>query len=353
MTATIYDVARRAGVSTATVSKVLSNTPYVSEPTRLKVLEAVEALDYVPSLAAKGLSKARTYIIGLVIPYTSDYLFSDPHLLEIIRGIERIARGRGYSLMLSTGLAAVHRGIASNAMQPILRSKYADGVILLAASALPGGQPEISNRPCVSIGYSSPIGQGNTVHSDDRQGAIAATRHLLSLGHRRIGLISATTPITALTRRLEGHRETLREAGIAFDPALLTWGDFSPESGYAAAGQLLALAEPPTAIFAFNDRMAMGAIRRLREADVAIPDEMAVVGFDDIPAAAYFDPALTTVRQPAQAMGEQAAQMILGLIEGNEARFVDAVLPAELVIRRSSGASLQPIHQGGLAVPSA
>lgn len=341
MAATIYDVAKRAGVSTATVSKVLSNTPYVSEATRAKVLQAVAELGYVPSLAARGLTKARTYLLALVIPYTSDYLYSDPHLLELIRGIEQETKAREYQLLLSTadrkiaGARAVES--AAEPYHRAVRSQYADGVIVVASSAFGGETPPplAQQLPTVGIGYHA-LGGRHTVHSDDRSGAAAATRHLLSLGHRRIGVINAVPQITALVRRLEGHRLALAEAGVPWDPALMVWGDFSDDSGYRAVETLLALPDRPSALFAFNDRMAMGAIKRLRDAGLRVPEDVAVVGFDDIPAAALFDPPLTTVRQPAQEMGATAARLLFDLIEGRPVDVEEVVLPTELVVRRSS-----------------
>lgn len=339
MAATIYDVAKQAGVSTATVSKVLSNTPYVRDATRAKVLAAVETLHYTPNLAARGLSKARTFIIGVVIPYTSDYLFSDPHLWELIRGIEAETRRRGYSILLSTG-AEAEAATAPSPFVNLIRSNYMDGAVLIAASVLasPDGQLAATTLPCVAVGYHALGGSGNIVHTDDRQGAYQATRHLLALGHRRIAVITAVPQITALKRRLNGYKEALKDDDLAFAPELIAQGDFSSESGYQAAEELLALQPRPSAIFAFNDRMAMGAIRRIREAGLAVPNDIAVVGFDDIPAAALFDPPLTTVRQPAQEMGASAVRMLLDLIEGDSTGFPDRTLPAELIVRESCGA---------------
>jgi DNA-binding LacI/PurR family transcriptional regulator len=348
MAATIYDVAKKAGVSTATVSKVLSNTPYVSEPTRARVLDAVDALEYVPSLVARGLSKAQTFILALVIPYTPDYLYSDPHLLELIRGIDDEARLRHYSLLLSTGGAmpvrrAVDRATGSGPAW-MHRGSYVDGVLLIAASALGGSLADLgfADRPAVSVGYYAPAGCTATVHADDRQGAHAATRHLIELGHARIGVISAARPLTALARRLEGYHDALGEAGLPADPGLIALGDFSPESGHQAATELLARHPRPTAIFAFNDRMAMGAIRCLREAGLSVPGDIAIVGFDDIPAAALADPPLSTVRQPAQDMGASAARLLFERIEHNVTSPAEAVLPTELVLRASSGALAAP-----------
>lgn len=340
MAATIYDVAKRAGVSTATVSKVLSNTPYVSERTRAKVLASIEELGYVPSLAARGLSKARTYLLALVIPYTSDYLYSDPHLLELIRGIEQETKAHHYNILLSTGDRPTRGSNAEDSAvgpyQRAVRSQYADGVIVVASSAFTGAGPKPLTQmfPTVGIGYHA-VGGRHTVHADDREGAAVATHHLLALGHRRIGVISAVPQITALSRRLEGHQQALAEAGLGWDPQMLAWGDFTDASGYRAAEQLLALPQRPTAIFAFNDRMAMGAIKRCREVGLAVPADLSIVGFDDIPAAALFDPPLTTVRQPALEMGAMAARLLFDLIDGKAVDTEELVLPTELIVRAS------------------
>ncbi|MDH7487061.1 MAG: LacI family DNA-binding transcriptional regulator [Anaerolineae bacterium] len=334
--ATIYDVAKEAGVSTATVSKALSNTPYVSEETRARVLAVVERLNYVPSLAARGLTKARTYIIGLVIPYVSDYLFSDPHLLEFIRGVEQEANARDYNLLLATARAPSE---AASAYQRLLRTQYVDGAVLVAVRR---GEPDSlgvgkMDYPCVALGYHSPYGPDNTVHADDRQGALKAVRHLLDLGHRGIGVISGPPPLTAVEERLAGYRLALAERGVACDEGWFVQGDFTPESGFQAAAILLERCPQLTAIFCINDRMAMGAIQRLRAEGLRVPDDIAVVGFDDIPSAALFEPPLTTVRQPALEMGRIAAHKLFQLIGREIESFESIVLPAELIVRASSG----------------
>ena len=229
------------------------------------------------------------------------------------------------------------------------RGSYVDGVLLIAASALAGPLSDLgfAGRPTVSIGYSLPNGCAATVHADDRQGAHAATQHLINLGHQRIGVISATRPITALTRRLEGYRDALSEAELPDDPALLAFGDFSPESGYQAAAELLAQQPRPTAIFAFNDRMAMGAIRHVRDAGLSVPQDIAVIGFDDIPAAALADPPLTTVRQPALQMGSTAARLLLDLVQRTANEPLETILPTELIVRETCGALARALHTAG------
>jgi DNA-binding LacI/PurR family transcriptional regulator len=333
MATTIYDVAKRAGVSTATVSKVLSDTPYVSEATRAKVLVAVEELDYVPNLAARSLTKAKTYIIGLVIPYVPDYLFSDPHLLEFIRGVEQEANERDYNLLLSTARAPSE---AASAYERLLHSRYVDGAIVVEVLHNHLFDADLG-CPCVALGYHSPSGLDNTVHSNDRQGALQAVWHLLNLGHRCIGVISGPEFIVAVQERLEGYRQALIEHGLEYDENLVIRGDWTPKSGYQVMAALLDRYPHLTAIFAVNDRMAMGAIQRIQEIGLVVPDDIAVVGFDDIPAAALFDPSLTTVRQPALEMGRMAARKLFQLIDKQITSFESIVLPTKLVVRASSG----------------
>ncbi len=334
MPITIYDVAEKAGVSTATVSKVLSNTPYVSEKTRDKVLAVVDEMGYVPNLAARGLSKARTYILGLAFPYASDYLFSDPHLLTFMRGVEEISADRNYNILLIPARVGER---AASSLQRLLHTQYIDGAIIVGLHQMEEAESLLRQRtfPTVSLGYHTT--SGNFVHADDRGGALQATRHLLGLGHREIGIISAGVTLTALDERLAGYRTGLSEASIQFRPELIRHGDFTEQSGEDAAANLMALDKPPTAIFAFNDRMAIGAIRKLKRTDFRVPDDIAVIGFDDIPAAAMYDPALTTVRQPAFEMGKTAIRILLGLIEDKIDHVPPAILPTLLVVRDSCG----------------
>jgi DNA-binding LacI/PurR family transcriptional regulator len=338
--ANIYDVARRAKVSTATVSKVLSNTPYVSLETRQRVLEAVRELGYIPSLAARSLTGNRTFVIGLAIPYDPDYLFDDPFLLQIIRGVEEVANDRDYNLLFSTARQADPQ----SAYTRLLRSGYVDGVITLETfiGSEPSRKLEESGFARVTIGY--PVQTAgdnrrvaNAIHSDDYSGALEATRHLLALGHRRIAIINGPAHfMMAMEERLQGYRDGLAEYRLEIEPALMTNGDFTVESGYLAARTLLQLSPRPSAIFSFNDRMALGALRYARELGLNIPGDLSVVGFDDVVALAA-DPPLTTVHQSGVEMGKMAAQKLFGLINNEIEPFDQIILPIEFIIRGSTG----------------
>lgn len=337
---TLKEVASKAGVSTATVSKVLSHTPYVSEETRRRVLQAIDELGYVPNLAARALSKGRTYIVGVIFPYNYDHLFSDPFIVRMVEGIEVICSERGYNVLISTPRAPVSE---SEQFQRLVRSGYLDGAISI--ETLPGKPAsellEESGYVWVAIGYHSGSGTLNTIHPDDRAGARAAATYLLSLGHRHIGVIAAEkSTLVAAEIRVAGYSSAFADLALDFEAMPRINASYSMESGYDAAGRLLGKSPRPTAFLCLNDRMAMGAIQRIRAEGLRVPEEISVVGFDDIPGAAFFDPPLTTVRQPAYEMGKKAAQMLFKKMEaklvdryGSRHDFEAIVFPTELIIR--------------------
>lgn len=333
--ATIYDVARRANVSTTTVSKVLSNTPYVSARTKERILEAMRDLHYAPSLAARGLTGNRTYVLGLVVPYDPDYLFGDPHLLEVIRGVEATANEYDYNLLLSVA----HKSDQRSAYTRLLRTGYMDGAITVETFEGDEAAKEIEERglPRVSVGYRIGPNPVNSVHSNDYLGAFEAVNHLLALGHRRIGVVSGPAHFMgAMDERMRGARDALANQQLELDPALVTYGDFTIESGYRAAIALLEAPERPTGIFAMNDRMAAGVMRQARENGLNIPADLSLVGFDDVPLTTLVEPPLTTIRQPSYELGKVAAQKLFEMINGDLQQFEPIVLPVELIVRGST-----------------
>ena len=335
--ATIKDVAAEAGVSYQTVSRVINNKPDVTDTTRQRVLAAIEVLNFHPNLAARSLPRRRSHVIGLIIPYDTDYLVRDPHLLAQLSGIDTEAHLRDYNVLLST---AGDSDSGLGAYQRFIQNQVADGALVIETAISQAGSELLAQRDYayVTLGYDLENPQAYFVHSDDRTGAKKATLHLLERGHRRIGLINGppTGAITAMEERLIGHQRVLAEAGLSFDPELMGYGDYTRLSGQLATEKLLALPDPPTAIFALNDRMAMGAIRALHAANLRVPHDVAVVGFDDTATAADFSPALTTVRQPSKQIGQAATQMLFKLISGESVPDRQVLLPAELVVRQSS-----------------
>jgi DNA-binding LacI/PurR family transcriptional regulator len=327
---TIDEIARLASVSPATVSKVMNNRPYVSAATRARIERVIAETGFVPSQRARGLSKRRSFILGLLIPYTSDQLFADPHLLEIMRGIEAEANLHEYNLLLSTARASVD---AASACVRLLRSDVIDGAIVVETLDVQPFTAALVEQPSpwVMIGYDG-ASKVQCIHADDYGGATLAMRHLLALGHQRIGVISSNPRPFALDERLRGLHAALAEAGYPLDPTLVTSGDFSFESGEAAGYRLLQRPNRPTAIFALNDRMALGVIRAANGLGLRIPEDLSVVGFDDIALASLVSPALTTVRQPGFAMGVAAARQLFALLHGELAEPQPAI-PTELVVR--------------------
>jgi len=339
--ANIYDVARLARVSTTTVSKVLSNTPYVSEKTKQRVLNAMHDLQYSPSLAARGLTNNRTYVLGLIIPHDPDYSFRDPFLLEVIRGVESVASTNDYNVLLSMSKKSLHRATYDR----FLRTGYVDGVVTVETLQGELDEQELatSGIPRVSAGYREDLRNIDSVNCDDLQGGYEVTKHLLGLGHRRIGIISEPENfIGATASRLQGASNALMEYGLMLDMSLVTYGDFSIESGFRAAEPLLQNECRPTAIFAMNDRMALGAIGKARELGLYVPNDLSVVGFDDIPLTSVIDPPLTTIRQFPAEMGKIATQHLFAMITNEIEHFESVVIPIELVIR---GSTAIPAHK--------
>jgi len=334
---TIKDVAARAGVSYQTVSRVINNHISVSQSTRKSVEQAIADLNYRPSLAARSLPGRRFYVIGFIIPYDPDYLIRDPHLLAQISGADAEANTQDYNVLLST---AGNSRSGLDAYERFVRHYMADGALVIdtTISATGGELLARQNYPYVSLGYDLGNPTAYMVHSDDRNGARLATQYLLEKGHRRIGIINgpAIGATVALQYRFEGYQEALSEARLSFDPSLMVYGDYTRISGELAAQRLLALSDPPTAIFALNDRMAIGAMRVIQMAGLRVPEDVAVLGFDDIPLSVDCAPALTTVRQPSREIGRVAAELLFKLINGEAVTEREIVLPAELVVRQSA-----------------
>jgi DNA-binding LacI/PurR family transcriptional regulator len=334
---TLREVAKLAGVSTATVSRVISDTAFVSPDTRARVLQVIEEIGYRPNLAARALSKGRTFNVGVVFQYNFDPVFYDPFMLTIVQGIEAVCTAHGYNLLLSTPRIPV---VESEQFLRLMSSGYLDGAI--TTETIPGEFVSTivtkSGYPCIGIVAANRPPPPNSVMVDEYPGAYAIMEYLLKLGHRRIGIIELDPAnLTSAPRRMVGYRTALEAAGLDFDAVPIVTGAFTIQSGYEAAGQLLCKATP-SAIVCMNDRMAMGVIQRLHADGLRVPEDITVVGFDDIPGAEYFNPPLTTVRQHAHLLGATAAKMLFDLIDNRDSRgeLDPIVLQPELVIRASA-----------------
>lgn len=334
---TLQDVARKAGVSTATVSKVLSNTPYFTEATREKVLRAVAEVGYVPNLAARALSNGRTNVIAFVFPYLQEGIFEDPNILRILEGVEAACRERGLNILLAS--PRVNGDDPDAHYRQLVQSGYVDGFIVFDPLPFASALEDIRKRGLPAVG----ITHRPTEHfivEDDYEGGRALMAHLLALGHRRIALIAVSPSLHfGVQKRLAGMRAAVEAVGLDFDALPLVEGDFSTVSGTKAAEHLLTAHPELTAYVALNDRMAMGAIQAVRARGWRVPADVSVVGYDDIPMAAWFAPSLTTVNQQAYSIGQRATQMLDQILNHDIPE--SACIPAQLVIRESSAAPRQ------------
>jgi len=324
----INEVAQHAGVSIATVSRVLNNTKPVSAETRKRVEEAVATLGYHLNAAGRSLAKAQSLTLLVLVPD-----FSNPFYGQIVQGVESVTREQGYRIMLSDssgGVAGVGSAVAS------LYNRLVDGVISLEHLD-EGGEliAQIRELPWVSCSEFLPGAGVPYVSIDHGQAAIDAVQYLINKGHRRIALIAADESYRWARLRREGYEKALKRAKLPVDPALIrTASSTDYEAGSQAASGLLALYDPPTAIFAVSDTLAIGTVKALRRGGRRVPEEVAVVGFDDLPLSAVFEPALTTISQPMRELGAAAAQMLLQRLAGE--RPASRTLQHTIVLRDSA-----------------
>jgi len=329
---TIKDVARVAGVSVATVSRVYNGSTLVRADTRDRVRRVAQELGYSPHGAARSLITSRTHTLGVLLPDLYGEFFS-----EVIRGIDLAAQREGYHLLVSS--ARDDRRPLETALRS-MRGRV-DGLIVMSpdldARASRRSLPErfpvvLLNCPPSDAAYDS-LGIANY------EGARAMVRHLAALGHRRIAIIKGAEHNFDAAERLRGYRAALAEAGLVSDPGLEFPGDFSEAAGHAAAGLILAAPDRPTAVFAANDGMAIGALSAFRNAGLRIPEDIAIGGFDDIPMARYVEPTLTSVHVDISALGERATAWLLEALRAPAERELRReTLPTTLVVRRSCGA---------------
>jgi LacI family transcriptional regulator len=332
MRATIEDVARRAGVSIATVSRVVNNRYGVAPATMTRVREIVADMGYESSLVARSLRSARTNVIGVLV---ADI---EPFSAELLKGVAKALRETDFELVVYA--AGQHRDAGWERRSiSRLSGTLTDGTILVTPTVVdvPGNQPVVAVDP--HVGRSSLP----TVDSQNFEGAVAATEHLLDLGHRRIGFLGGRPDLESARRRDAGYRAALAAAGIPIDPDLIRVGGFTEEHAAAPARELLQLDDRPTAVFAANDLSAIQTMRTAAEIGLAVPRDLSVVGFDNIPESVLTEPPLTTVDQSIQDLGYEAVRLLIALVEdperghGASAEPIHITLPTELVVRQSSG----------------
>jgi len=326
--ATISEIAREAGVSVPTVSKVLNGHAHVAAETRARVEEIIAKRDYARRPAKR---KQKAGLVDLVFPG-----LGSEWALEIIEGVERVAQDAGYGTVVSS------LNLDGSRIRPWLANlaeRKSDG-LLMAVYQLDAKQIQRVKSLGIPVVLIDPVGQPGpdltTVGAANWEGGYSATEHLLQLGHKRIAMIGGREDLQCSSAREDGYVSALRRAGVALDPALIVPGDFSMEAGEAAARKLLELPDRPTAIFTGNDGQALGAYRAARAAGLRIPEDLSIIGFDDIPAAEWVEPGLTTIRQPVVQMAETAMRALLRHLDGDEELPQRIELGTELVVRGST-----------------
>jgi LacI family transcriptional regulator len=336
--ATAKEVADLAGVSRTTVSFVLNDVPgmRISDETRQRVFDAARQLDYHPDATARRMVTGRTEVIGFVLRQSPDQIFADQFLPQVLNGLSQAATSQGYHILIEP----IPPENGSDAYTRLIRERHVDGIVLSGPRFDDQGLLRIhaEGEPIVLLGQLPNTGLP-FVDVDNVGGAARATRHLTGLGHRRIALITNANPAyTASADRLTGYRQAIEAAGIAFDPSLVQYGDFTPRSGEAAMTKLLQLSPHPTAVFVASDTVALGALQAIRYGGLRVPDDIALVGFDDVPLAEFVDPPLTTVRLPAYGLGWGAADLLIRTINKDDIHQRSVLLETELVVRKSCGA---------------
>ncbi len=322
----IHDVAETAGVSVSTVSRVLNGKVDVAQETREHILSVIETLGYTTNLAARSMRSQKKNLLGLVMP---DIAY--PFAIEVMKGVNRaIAESEFDLLVYTTGdVRKTGRAIAEQKYVSLLANSITDGVIIVAPVSLDFRL----DAPIVSIDPVMSYPNYPSVHATNYDGAVEAAQYLLSLGHRQIGFISGRSELESSARRLLGYQETLHKAGIQIDESLMASGDYTTESGISCARHLLSRQNRPTAIFSSNDQMAMGVFQVAQEMGIRIPEDLSLIGFDNIPESKYLG--LTTVDQFIFEMGYVGTQMLIKIINGVPLEDQTYKMQTKLIVRNS------------------
>lgn len=327
---TIRDVAAKAGVSHQTVSRVINNSEEVTSGTRIRVEDAIKELGYRPNVIARSMAKGHTHTLGCITPNLTNYIFS-----SMIESAQAEARRQGFFIL--TGSAPTE-----NEVQPLLDemlNRRVDGLLILnprddnryqhLLPLIQGGMPVVYLK-------NSPKGElVSSVCSDDHGGSYQATQYLIELGHTSIATITGPKNEECTQDRFEGYRQKLLESGLNLEEDLIAMGDWTAASGGQAIRQFLASEVPYTAVFAQNDQMAVGAIRALRDAGLRVPQDISIIGYDDIPLASYIDPPLTTVHQPMDDFGRHGAQLLIDAVQNPEHEPKHVRLDTQIIKRKS------------------
>ena len=339
----LEDIAKLAGVSRSTVSRVVNESPNVSLAARKRVEKIIQNTGYHPNAAARSLASQRTHMIGLVIPRTTSAFFTDPYFPQLTQGVAFACND--HHLTLSLFLVG-NQSDEDEITPRISRRGMLDGILIQSGPSDDKLFRHLlaSQVPCVVLGRPHADGGVNYIDVDNVRAAKQATNHLIGLGYRRIGMITGSTYSSAAIDRCEGFKQAMLQAGREIDPNLIAEGDFSENSGYAAMQKLLPA--KPDAVFAQSDIMAFGAIRAVQEVGLQVPQDIAFIGFDDLPISSLSTIKLTTMRQPITHFGIKAVELLIDMIEKGSKPAKRLILDTELVVRDSCGAkSREPLPQ--------
>jgi LacI family transcriptional regulator len=329
---TIREVAEKAGASVTTVSHVINETRHVSDEVRLRVLHAMKELNYRPNALARSLRMGQTHTLALILPDSSNPFFAD-----VGRSVEDAAFQLGYSVILCNTQGDPRR---EDLYVDVLDKKQVDGIIFVATGEQVASLQFLRSRamPVVVVNRDLANIDVDLIFTDNFQGGYLATCHLLALGHTRIACIAGPSDLTLGADRVDGYRRALEEAGLPYEESLVRAGDYKPASGFRVTSELLARRDRPTAIFACNDLMAIGALRAAVEAGCRVPGDLSVIGFDDIELARFTNPPLTTIAQDKTEIGSQAVRRLVEQITAkNNGTFHRSILATSLVQRASTG----------------
>jgi LacI family transcriptional regulator len=333
---TLDDIARLTGVSRATVSRVINNHPNVSDKMRQRVQKIIDETGFQPNLAARSLASRQTKLLGLVIPRNVHGFFSDPYFPRLVEGISQACNLYNYTL----SLFIFHSEDDERQIFPRLtQGGFVDGIVVQATGLGNELTPKVSEWkiPYIFVGRPLIEAEVSYLDVDNVAGAYNAVMHIIHSGHQKIGTVTGALTTSVGLDRLEGYQQALTHRGLEIDDNLIAEGDFTEASAYYAAKKIIR--HQPDAIFAASDAMAVGVLRAINEAGLTVPDDIALVGYDDLPPASLVNPQLTTIRQPIRSFGYKAVETLLDIIKNGQQPLRRTMFNTELIIRKSCGLS--------------
>lgn len=330
---TIKEIAKKAGVSPSTVSRVISNDSRISDETKKKVRKIMNDMDYHPNVMARSLVSKYTNTIGIIMPYSTEKAFTNPFFPEVLRGILKAAHDYGYFILLSAGSTEEEQIASLNAL---VRGSRVDGVIIMYSKPDDPILLELKkmNKPFSMIGRPVDSDNINYVDNDNVEAAYMAVKYLINRGHKRIGLIKGALHLTVSADRYEGYKKAFNEYGLSIDERIVISNAFEQEGGYKSMKKILEVPEVPTAVLVTDDLMAFGAMKAIREYGYKIPDDISVVSFNNVPLAEFAMPPLTSVDINSYDLGFSAAEILLKYIKG-ERKIGKKIIKTNIIFRKS------------------